>query len=296
MKPLSRSLGVFFAAALVGCDAPEEVTLRPSDATPPTDGASAPTTDTLPGPPDVAPNPAIDARPAADVAESEAVDAGPGPVDSAPPTADAAPPPSDAAPAPSDAAPPIADAFVHTPADAADAAPTIAERLAACDSDPLLAGRLVIDESGWGHVPEGTEVAYGNNPPASGPHYNQWVRSGVYAAPIERRNWVHNLEHGWLVLLHRPDAPQAQIAALAAAYAQGFDDAQCPNGPVARVVVTPDPLLPTPVAAVTAFRALTADSLDRPTLEAMFARCREAAPERAVCADGRVPAAPSAPP
>ena len=289
MKSALRIELLCMATALSACDPPVGVALRVPDVAPATD--AAPSSDAAPPIPDGFVGP-MDAAPAPGDAAPPSLDAGPSPVD-------ADPSPPDAAPAPPDGTPPVEDAFVHNAADAADAAdaaPTIADRLAACDADPRLAGRLVVDESGWGHVPEGTEVGYGNTPPASGPHYNQWVRSGVYGEPVERRNWVHNLEHGWLVLLHRPDAPRAQIDALAAAHAQGFDDAQCPNGPVTRVVVTPDPLLATPVAAVTAFRALAADSLDRGTLEAMFEHCREAAPERAVCADGRVPVAPSAPP
>jgi len=300
MTPALRAELAFAAAALVACGEAPGVALRITDATV-TDASTSAPEDAAPADASVAQaadaaTPGADAAPAPADAAPSALDALSSPTDAAPSPTDAAPSPADALPVAQDAAPPVEDAFVHTAADAADAAPTVTERLAACDSDPRLAGRLVADESGWGHVPEGTEVAYGNNPPASGPHYNQWVRSGVYAEAIERRNWVHNLEHGWLVLLHRPDAPRAQIDALAAAYAQGFDDAQCPNGPVTRVVVTPDPLLPTPVAAVTAFRALPADSIDRATLEAMYAHCREAAPERAVCADGRVPVVSSAPP
>jgi hypothetical protein len=242
-------------------------------------------------PPD---GPAFDAR---------TPDAGPVPLtgedasvsaDAAVPAADTAPPATDAAPPGGDTAPPISDAHVSPSPEAgpADAAPTPDELLAACDADPLLAGRLVSNMAGWGHVPEGTVIEYTNNPPASGPHYGQWVRSGVYEVAIDRRNWMHNVEHGWLVLLHRPDAPADVVDALHAIYVEAFEDAACPMGPVRRIIVTPDPLLDTPVAAVTAYRALSADRLDRPVLERMFSLCREAAPERRVCADGRVPAPP----
>jgi hypothetical protein len=65
------------------------------------------------------------------------------------------------------------------------------------------------------HVATGSKVTYTNCPPASGKHYNA---SGV--GPIAPRvygvddslipqNWVHNLEHGALVLLYRGDSPAA---------------------------------------------------------------------------------------
>lgn len=278
------------------------------DATPALD-AAAPTPDTGTPPSDARPEPTTDATsalapdgaaPLADAQPGETPDTlppGPPPDASVGPQPDAWPGPDDPD-ALADALPPPADAFVHVLPEAGrpDAALTIADRLAACDADPLLAGRLSVDESGWGHVPAGTEVAYAHNPPASGPHYGQWARSAVYDEALDRRTWVHNLEHGWLVLLYRPDAPAGAVQVLLDAYAAGFPDAECPAGPVRRMLVTPDPLLPTPVAAVTAYRALSADRLTPADLERVFALCRVAAPEVRACGDGQVPAPPSAPP
>jgi len=289
--------GVLFCVS--ACDDAASVALNAQDAAPRADqgplrdgpALDANARDAAPPPvPDEDASPTVDGAPPV---EDAAPPVGDGPL----PAGDAAPPAGDAVLPAGDAAPPVVDAHVSPqpeagPADAA-AAPTPDELLAACDADPLLAGRLVTNVAGWGHVPEGTVVEYTNNPPASGPHYGQWVRSGIYEEPIDRRNWVHNVEHGWLVLLHRPDAPAAVVDALHTAYVEAFDDAACPMGPVRRILVTPDPLLETPVAAVTAYRALSADRLDRPVLERMFTLCREAAPERRVCADGRVPVPPS---
>ncbi len=191
--------------------------------------------------------------------------------------------PADAAvvPPPDAATPPAADAEVEPPP------PDPVVALAACDADPLLVG-LVTDDEGWGHVPAGTDVVYTHNPPASGPHYALWARSGDYAEPIDRRNWVHNLEHGWLVLAYRPDAPPEAIATLHQIYLDGFPDPACVNG-IKRIVVTPDPLLPTPVAALTAFRILSGDTLDPAVVARMFELCRAGAPEPLACGDGQVP-------
>jgi hypothetical protein len=307
----ARRVGQVAALVLSACSPADPVEV--AAATPESDAAAEP--DAAAAPPGADSGgvlPAPDAAPDA-TNPGEVDDGGPRPPDGGAATMDAAPPGSDAAAATADARvappdpdavaaspdalPPAPDAFVHVLPEAGrpDAALTIADRLAACDADPRLAGRLAVDESGWGHVPAGTEVAYAHNPPASGPHYGQWARSAVYAEPLERRNWVHNLEHGWLVLLHRPDAPPAAVQVLVDAWNAGFADAECPAGPVRRVLVTPDPLLPTPVAAVTAYRALAADRLEMADLEQMFALCRVAAPEVRACGDGQVPAPPSAP-
>lgn len=55
------------------------------------------------------------------------------------------------------------------------------------------------------HVPAGTTITYGFCPPTSGNHYDLTIRSGVYPPSSEQApgGWVHNLEHGSVVLLYR---------------------------------------------------------------------------------------------
>ena len=73
------------------------------------------------------------------------------------------------------------------------AAPTIGQTVATLPAD---------------HVPEGTPVEYNSRPPTSGPHYSAWHPSyGLVSQTIDPRTWVHNLEHGAVVLLYNcPDA------------------------------------------------------------------------------------------
>lgn len=53
------------------------------------------------------------------------------------------------------------------------------------------------------HVAEGTPVEYNSRPPTSGPHYTAWYPSyGVLTETVDPRTWVHNLEHGAVVLLY----------------------------------------------------------------------------------------------
>lgn len=71
-------------------------------------------------------------------------------------------------------------------------------------------------DMGRGHEVEGTKIDYDYCPPASGSHYNISGR-----APLTRQfyppstslvpgNWIHNLEHGYVVLLYRGE-PSAEI-------------------------------------------------------------------------------------
>lgn len=52
------------------------------------------------------------------------------------------------------------------------------------------------------HVPEGTEIAYERIPPSSGTHWPRWANYGVYEEPLPEGLWVHNLEHGAIVVLY----------------------------------------------------------------------------------------------
>lgn len=85
------------------------------------------------------------------------------------------------------------------------------------------------------HVPYGTVVTYQYCAPASGPHYNQSgtgpIAPRVYGPDdtVIPQGWVHNLEHGALVLLYKGTSEGATPAGQLALKA--FYDA-FPNSPV----------------------------------------------------------------
>jgi hypothetical protein len=79
---------------------------------------------------------------------------------------------------------------------------------------------IVTPNEGRAHVPVGSTTQYASCPPASGPHYNAGgvapIRPGFYEADarLGPGNWVHNLEHGYVVALYRcPDGecPSADV-------------------------------------------------------------------------------------
>ena len=66
-------------------------------------------------------------------------------------------------------------------------------------------GHQVPIEGNRQHEPQGTPIQYRNRPPSSGDHYDQTAPYGVTQTPVATGNWVHNLEHGAVVVLYRPD-------------------------------------------------------------------------------------------
>lgn len=168
---------------------------------------------------------------------------------------------------------------LHPEADAAP--PVIAADAGPCGTSergyPLAAGV---------HVTECSPITYATNPPTSGEHYPIWARFRAYDHPIPRGYWVHNLEHGAVVVTYNcPDGCDADVAALEDFLAARPADPACGGGVVNRFVVTPDPLLDTRFAASAWGYALRSECFDLPALgrfiDAHYAR----APED-LCGDG----------
>ena len=86
------------------------------------------------------------------------------------------------------------------------------------------------------HVPQDSEVAWQSDPPHSGPHYPTWEAWGEHETVVPRGNWVHNLEHGGIVLSYRcNDDCEPELDVLREVVAAR---------PELRILLTPDPLLP----------------------------------------------------
>ncbi|HEX6738592.1 MAG TPA: DUF3105 domain-containing protein [Vicinamibacteria bacterium] len=142
-----------------------------------------------------------------------------------------------------------------------------------------------VANEGWIHVTEGSPITYRSNPPASGPHYPVWLRYEEFGTTLPRGYWVHNLEHGAVVFLYRPDAPGTTIAALRSVF-QGLSvDRDC-NHRLA--VMMPDASLPRPIAVVAADWLLLADGVHAPTINDFVAARRNHGPER-ICDSGQRP-------
>jgi hypothetical protein len=95
------------------------------------------------------------------------------------------------------------------------------------------------------HVTPCSQVSYGTNPPSSGNHYPIWADYKTYTRPVPRGFWVHNLEHGAVVITYNCPGGCAGEVAQAQSVIDSYADLGCftSAGVPRRIVMTPDPLL-----------------------------------------------------
>jgi Protein of unknown function (DUF3105) len=146
------------------------------------------------------------------------------------------------------------------------------------------------------HVPQPLPAsAYNSRPPSSGSHCPVWGHYGAYteASPLPACNFVHNLEHGAVVVLyHCPDGCDDIVSALQGAIDAAGPDPDCAQSGGKRIVLTPYADMDTKVAASAWGYTFTADCLDDAASSALttFIQAhwgsRGDAPESSVCANG----------
>jgi hypothetical protein len=85
---------------------------------------------------------------------------------------------------------------------------------------PAALSGFATEDLGRGHVATGSSIKYRFCPPTSGEHWNVAgrapLRRAVYDAgdSVSPGNWVHNLEHGYVVIAYQADAPAADMAGI----------------------------------------------------------------------------------
>lgn len=140
-------------------------------------------------------------------------------------------------------------------------------------------------DQGNGHIAQGDKVTYPICPPASGKHINKTgfgpLEPKVYGPDDASlpNGWIHNLEHGGLVLLYACDKGACDAAGLQALRdtAAGFPtSAICglPAGVVGPVVAKFEQM-PTKYAALVWDRALYLDTLDSAKIYDFYLRYGE---------------------
>ncbi len=145
----------------------------------------------------------------------------------------------------------------------------------------------VTRDLGRSHVDVGSSVTYEFCPPTSGSHYNAPGSGPIpdlfYAQDQATvpEGWVHNMEHGAMVILYR--CPEG--CGTAAQAALGAVQSQLPASPIcgfpstANVVVTRFDSMPTPYAAVVWGRVLFLNSLDMAQITTFYAQSADRGPE-----------------
>ncbi len=145
-----------------------------------------------------------------------------------------------------------------------------------------------IPEPDFVHLPICTPITYATNPPSGGNHWPIWASYTQYTTPIPREMYVHDLEHGAIVLTYKCATSCPDVVA---ALTMVFDSEVDPiclgmgSGPIARMVLTPDPLLPTPIAAAAWGATYTATCIDPPSLQ-QFANEHYGHGREDFCTDG----------
>jgi len=142
------------------------------------------------------------------------------------------------------------------------------------------------------HVASIAGQSYSSNPPSSGPHCPTWGYWSFYRPPLHlpRCNYIHNLEHGGVVISFREREPDAALLGwLDGLVPRLTEDPDCATP---RVIITADPELDTPIAAATWGFTFKAHCGDQPTADALVDfvlrhwGTRGRAPEPFVCAEG----------
>jgi hypothetical protein len=181
------------------------------------------------------------------------------------------PTPRPPTPSPSPTTEPSPDAS-PSPAQTADPTPSPSPA-----PDPTARLGFPTTDLGRLHVATGQPVSYSYCPPASGPHYNSGqpnpapLPPGVYPPAQERAPgyWIHNLEHGYIIVLYRCPSGQldqgdcisrAELTALEQYYEQAPDPphSTCPN----KVMIARFDSMTTRFALIAWDRVLLVDEFD----------------------------------
>jgi len=136
------------------------------------------------------------------------------------------------------------------------------------------------------HVTLCSSVSYPTNPPSGGAHWAVWAAYKKFSTAVPRPMYVHNEEHGGVVLAYRcPEGCPDVVAALGDVYDKAASDPSCSGAVRARLVLTPDPDLPTPIALAAWGATYVATCIDPPSLASFVSSHYGQGPED-TCADG----------
>lgn len=235
-----------------------------------------------PGPVASAPTPAPTFRETPTPSPSPSASAAASPVTSAPGSASPGASPSASI---TGSASPSASASAST-------SPSASASASAPPSAPL---GFPTEDEGADHVRPGTAISYAFCPPTSGVHYEVGpqapLRRAFYGPDTETRpgSWVHNLEHGWIVLAYRGGAEGATTEELAQirAFFESAPPSTFPNS-----CQSPNKLLPvrfdamdTKFALLAWDRALLTDTFDADQALTFYQQHVDSlqAPERGAC-------------
>ena len=128
------------------------------------------------------------------------------------------------------------------------------------------------------HVAEGSTIQYQYTPPSSGPHYPSPANWGVYPQELAPGTWVHNLEHGGIVVLYRcPTACTDLQTQLQTLYSQLPQEQQFQER---KVIITPYANLDHLLRVQAWGWTMPLDSVDSTAIDAFYQKHVDKGPEQ----------------
>jgi len=130
----------------------------------------------------------------------------------------------------------------------------------------------------WGHTQTCQDPTCGNgvNPPTGGPHCGTLLACSTFTSAPSRCQWIHNLEHGHLVLAYNCPSGCADIVS---ALQEQANKALKDSAGRARALVVADPQLPKKIAAIVAGWSYVSDTVDEAAIGCIAAKQDAHAPE-----------------
>ena len=142
-------------------------------------------------------------------------------------------------------------------------------------------GRAVPDEGSGVHVEEGAPLRYRNDPPASGPHYRETAEYNVYTNVVPEGFWVHNLEHGAIVVLYRCPGGVSPCPEVTNRLQELYDKAPLGKYGEVKLVASEYPRLETPLALLAWNRIEELESYDEARMLRFYEAYLDRGPEDA---------------
>lgn len=152
---------------------------------------------------------------------------------------------------------------------------------------PSVAGAQVMPLGKADHVAEGTPIEYHTRPPTSGPHFATWSQAyGVLDREIPPGLWVHNLEHGAIVLLYNcPEGCPELVSQIRQLHSE-LPPGRNARGNIARLLALPYTDMDHKIAVIAWGRLLELDEFDGGRIRQFYDAFIDRGPE---CRDLRCP-------
>lgn len=156
------------------------------------------------------------------------------------------------------------------------------------ESSKPLPGTAVMDQ-GRDHVSKEKweKFEYSSNPSTSGPHDVEWIKKGIYDTPQRDGYLIHSLEHGYVVMHYNCAAPtinvsmddKVWVSESCTKLIQDLTDIT-EKKKLWKLIVVPNPAIPTRIAVVAWNRIARMNSVERETLGEFIDVFRDRGPEQ----------------